>query len=307
LDSLEVPISRIIVSKSPHVVCRAVNPRDVLIGALFAAVVAIVAWRAKALTLGGAIAAFVVGTLTYASGTVGFTLVLLAFFVPSVVLSRFGRARKRALVDVGKHGARDAMQVLANGSVATVCAVVWAFTHDVRWAAAFAGAYAAATADTWATEIGTLSRARPRSIFTLRPIETGMSGGITLTGTLAEVAGAVWLGVAGLAGIALAYVFSAGGFGYSIAWGSGWTIAPGAMLTALAIPVGGVAGATVDSLLGGSLQELRRCDVCDRTCETDPHACGNPTRLVRGLRGFSNDLVNLLATAAGAAVAFVLA
>lgn len=259
------------------------NLRDLLIGAVFAGAIALFAWRARALTRSGAIAAFAVGTLTYAAGTLGFTLVLLAFFVPSVLLSRFGRARKRDLVDVGKHGARDAMQVLANGGVATACAVMWVLTNDPRWAVAFAGAYAAATADTWGTEIGTLARRQPRSILTLRPVATGLSGGITLPGTLAEIAGAVWIGVAGLAGIATPHVF--------VLW---------------AIPLGGIAGATLDSVLGATVQELRRCDACERACEVDPHGCGTPTRLVRGVRGVSNDWVNFLATAAGAAVAFAL-
>jgi len=92
-----------------------VRPLDLLIGALFAGAIAVAARRARALTTGGALAAFAVGTVTYASGTLGFTFVLLAFFVPSVVLSRVGKRRKRALVDIGKAGARDAMQVLANG------------------------------------------------------------------------------------------------------------------------------------------------------------------------------------------------
>jgi uncharacterized protein (TIGR00297 family) len=275
----------------------------VLVGALLAGVVALIAWRARALTASGAVAAFAVGTLTYAAGTLGFTFVLLAFFVPSVVLSRIGRARKRALIDVGKHGARDAMQVIANGGVATACAVAWSFGHDPRWAFAFAGAYAAATADTWATEIGTLARRQPRSILTLRPVATGMSGGVTLPGTLAELAGAVWLGVTGGAGIAAAYVLNVADLGVS------WrTEAPAAYVlpvaVLLAIPLGGVAGATADSVLGATVQELRRCDVCERVCETDPHACGAPSRLVRGVRGVSNDVVNLLATATGAAVAF---
>jgi uncharacterized protein (TIGR00297 family) len=279
--------------------------RDLLIGAVFAGAIAVLARRARALTRGGAVAAFVVGALTYASGTVGFTIVLLAFFVPSVALSRLGRARKRGLVDVGKHGARDAMQVLANGGVATVCAVAWAFTRDPHWAAAFAGAYAAATADTWGTEIGTLARRQPRSILTLRPVPTGMSGGITLPGTLAEIAGALWAGLAGLVGIAVAYVLSPADFGFS--WSRGTPavfLVPAFVL--LPIPAGGIAGAVIDSVLGATLQELRRCDACERTCETDPHACGNPTRLVRGVRGFSNDVVNLLATTTGAAVAFAL-
>ena len=281
------------------------SPRDLAIGAVFAGAIAVLALRAHALTRSGAIAAFVVGTLTYGAGTLGFTLVLLAFFVPSVLLSRFGRARKRGLVDVGKHGARDALQVLANGGVATACAVAWALTNDPRWAFAFAGAYAAATADTWATEIGTLAKRQPRSILTLRPVATGLSGGITLTGTLAEIGGALWIGAVGLAGIGLAYMFSP--FDDGISYQGAFYPAPGAMMLRLvAIPIGGVVGATLDSVLGATVQELRRCDACERACETDPHDCGGPTRRVRGLPGFSNDTVNLTATAAGAAVAFAL-
>jgi uncharacterized protein (TIGR00297 family) len=279
------------------------RPLDVLIGAVFAGAIALVAWRARSLTRSGAIAAFVVGTLTYAAGTIGFTLILLAFFGSSVVLSRLGRARKGALVDVGKHGARDALQVLANGGVATACAVGFAFTHDVRWAVAFAGAYAAATADTWATEIGTLARQTPRSIVSFRPVATGMSGGITLAGTAAEVGGAIWIGLVAPIGVLLTYVLSGADFGISF----GGPAVFGVGIRELAIiPIAGIAGATVDSLLGATVQELRRCDACERTCETDPHACGNPTRLVRGVRGASNDLVNLIATAAGAAVALAL-
>jgi uncharacterized protein (TIGR00297 family) len=273
-----------------------------LIGVWIAAPIAVLAAAFGALTPRGAVAAFVVGTLTYASGGIGFTLVLFAFFVPSVLLSRFGRARKRELVDADKHGPRDALQVLANGGVATVCAVVWAFTHDPHWAFAFAGAYAAATADTWATEIGTLSRRQPRSILTLRPVATGLSGGITLPGTLAEIAGALWIGLAGPAGIALAYMLAPLDFGFS--WSThGPAIASVPLLVLVAIPLGGLAGATLDSILGATAQELRYCEACGRSCETDPHDCGAGTRRIRGLPGITNDAVNLAATAAGAAVA----
>lgn len=221
-----------------------------------------------------------------------------------MLLSRLGRARKRALAEVGKAGARDAWQVVANGGVATLCALAWSATHEPRWAFAFAGAYAAAAADTWATEIGTLARHRPRSILTLRPVAPGLSGGITLPGTLAALAGALWSGAAGLAGIALAYLYAP----IRDAWSPTYPIPAAALvLAAAAIPAGGFLGSTADSLLGASVQELRRCDRCERACETDPHGCGAPTRLVRGLRGVTNDLVNLAATVAGAAVAFGLA
>jgi uncharacterized protein (TIGR00297 family) len=264
---------------------------------LFAGAVAVIALRAHALTRGGAIAAFVVGTLTYASGTVGFTLVLLAFFVPSVILSRVGKARKRALVDIGKGGARDALQVLANGGVATACAVAWAFTHDIRWALAFAGAYAASTADTWATEIGTLAGTAPRSILTLRPLPTGMSGGVTWRGTLGEVAGGLWIGVVAPIAIVLAYIAQQSDVGFTMAYSRWWGLAA----LALVIPVAGIVGSIVDSLLGATLQESRHCDACNRACETDPHVCREPTRIVAGVRGISNDAVNFAATLTGAA------
>lgn len=275
------------------------RPLDVLVGALFAGAMVLLAWRAGALTRSGGFAAFIVGTLTYASGTIGLALVLLAFFVPSIALSRLGRAHKRALVDIGKAGPRDALQVLANGGVATACALAFAFTHDLRWAVAFAGAYAAATADTWATEIGTLARGTPRSILTWRPIATGMSGGITLAGTLAELGGALWIGL--VSPVAIWLAFTQFGHALSFSGHAGSMIALGLAALAL-VPLAGFAGAILDSLLGATVQELRRCDACERTCETNPHTCGNPTRLVRGIPGVSNDVVNLLATATGAAL-----
>lgn len=199
--------------------------------------------------------------------------------MPSTLLSRAGRARKRALVDSGKHGARDALQVLANGGVAAVCAVLFAVQHDPKFAAAFAGAFAAASADTWGTEIGTLAKGRPRSILTFRPLQTGLSGGVTPIGTLAEVAGA----------FSVAAVASAA-----------------ASLPLFCIAAGGVAGALADSIAGASVQELRYCDRCARACETDPHACGSASRRIRGYGWMTNDAVNALATLTGAAAAALL-
>lgn len=231
------------------------------------------------LTPGGILAALAVGLATLLGGGWQAALVLFAFFIPSVALSRLGRARKRDLVDIGKHGARDAWQVLANGGVAAVCAIL-AWRLGGPWLAAFAGAFAAAGADTWGTEIGTLARQTPRSILTFRPLATGLSGGVTAIGTLAEVAGAsVVAFAAALLGVA--------------------AFAP--------VAIAGIAGALVDSVLGASLQSLRHCPACARDCETDPHDCGTATVARRGLTWFGNDAVNLAATLTGAVVAGLLA
>lgn len=248
-------------------------------GAIFAAAVAGVALRVRALNAGGAVAAFIVGTCAFGAGGWPYAAVLFAFFIPSTLLSRIGRARKRELVDIGKHGARDAWQVLANGGVAALCAVLAALLHNASLAAAFAGAFAAASADTWGTEIGTLAKGLPRSVLTFKPLPPGLSGGITLQGTLAEIAGALFVGVVA----ALVHVAP---------W---WSVA-----------AAGVAGAFADSFLGASAQELRYCPSCDRRCETDPHVCGTPTKIIRGASWMTNDAVNLFCTLTGAVVAVLL-
>ncbi|HEY1976063.1 MAG TPA: DUF92 domain-containing protein [Candidatus Baltobacteraceae bacterium] len=248
--------------------------------AALAALVAAVAWRVRSLSPSGALAAFVVGTVVFGSKGWPGAAVLFAFFLPSIVLSRIGRKRKRAMLDVGKLGARDAWQVLANGGVAAACALPYGGGYAPLAAAAFAGAFAAAAADTWGTEIGTLARGAPRSILTLRPMVTGLSGGITPAGTAATFAGAAVVAAVAAATHVAAFV---------------------------PVVAGGVAGALLDSVLGASLQALRWCPSCATACETNPHHCATPTTLRRGFGWLENDAVNLTATLAGAVVAGVLA
>lgn len=182
------------------------------------------------------------------------------------------------LVDVGKHGARDQWQVLANGGVAALCALL-SLRFGAPLLAAFGGAFAAASADTWSTEIGTLAKAVPRSILNGKPIATGLSGGITWQGSLASVAGAAVVAI-------VAYLLG----------------------VAFALPVlaGGIIGAFTDSIAGAAIQAQRWCPHCERACETDPHVCGTPTTLRRGIAFFGNDAVNALATTVAALVAGML-
>ena len=201
---------------------------------------------------------------------------LFAFFLPAVALSRLGSQRKAAIADTDKRKARDARQVFANGGVAAACAVAYAFTRSPVLAAAFAGALAAAAADTWGTELGMLARSTPRSIANFRAVARGLSGGVTLPGTLAEIGGALAVGL--------------------VTWAVG--IAPWWIVAAA-----GSAGALADSVFGATLQALRYCSRCGRLCETDPHLCGGATSLVRGWRAIDNDAVNAIATITGAVAA----
>jgi uncharacterized protein (TIGR00297 family) len=247
-------------------------------GALLAAAVAFTARRVNALSLDGAIAAFVLGTIVFGAGGLAGALVLLAFFIPSSLLTRVGRERKRRTAD-SDHTARTSWQVLANGGVAALCILCAAIWRG-PFAPAFAGALAAASADTWATEIGTLSSRAPVSIVTFRPVQTGISGGVSALGIAASIAGALCVAV--------------------VAWFC--RLAPLA-----AVATGGVAGSLIDSFLGATLQARRRCNTCAMECESATHRCGDQTAASGGISWLQNDAVNLCATICGALVAAAIA
>ena len=247
---------------------------------------AVIAWWARRsghLTGGGAVAALVVGTCAVAAGWF-WAAALVAFFTSSVAWTRAGAARKLARTEgmTGSAGTRGAVQVLANGGVFALATLALAFSGDPSSAvipAIALGALSAATADTWATEIGLMAPGLPRSILTGRRVDAGASGGITAAGTAAGCGGAALI--------------------------SGTTVVGGhGVLLASAALAGGVVGMLVDSVLGASLQARRWCDTCGAATERVTHTCGAATRRVGGVSWLNNDGVNAVATVVGAATSF---
>ncbi len=200
-------------------------------------------------------------------------------FVSANLLSRYHRAARAARIEdvVEKSGARDAWQVIANGGVFTAAAMGSLFHPSPLWLAVGAGAIAASTADTWATEIGTLVAHPPRLITTGTPVAAGTSGAVTWVGSSAGLAGAIL--------IAIITVFV--GWGATAAW---------------AAVVGGVAGSLVDSIAGATLQRQQWCERCGKATERLVHSCGTTTRPQGGLGWVDNDVVNALSSLTGAVI-----
>lgn len=251
------------------------------VGAVLAALIGLLAWWKSSLSPSGVLGAILTGSLLFGLGGWIGGLALVGFFVSSSLLSRLFRRQKAEVeADFAKTGTRDLGQALANGGVAAAAAIGYAATGEAAWLGGLLGALAAANADTWATELGVLARSQPRLVTTWRAVAPGTSGAVSLTGTLAA------LGGAGLIGLIAALL--------DPAWwpAVGW------------IALAGLAGSFLDSLLGATLQGIYWCPTCGRETERLVHRCGSPTRLHRGWGVMSNDLVNLLATLAGAVVGY---
>jgi uncharacterized protein (TIGR00297 family) len=155
--------------------------------------------------------------------------------------------------------------------------------------AAFLGVLATVNADTWATEIGVLSRRAPRLVTSLKPVEKGRSGGITFLGNAASVAGALFIG-------ACAVVLSSL-FDPALLYAFGWQ-----KMIIIAAVCGSI-GSVIDSIIGATIQAQYYCGVCRKATEQRVHHCGTRTVLKSGLRIIDNDTVNLLASIAGGILA----
>jgi uncharacterized protein (TIGR00297 family) len=244
-------------------------------GFVFAVIIGFAAYRVHSLSRSGAYAAVLVGTVIFGIGGWQWALLLLAFFVSSSTLTRAFKNRKLTLNEkFSKGGQRDAGQVLGNGVLATLFAGLHYFFPTSAWVWwAFAASLAAVNADTWSTELGVLNPHPPRLITNLgKVVEKGTSGGVSLTGTLAALAGA------GLIGL-LAALFPP----VAVPWSLG-----------LVVTLAGFLGSLFDSLLGATIQAIYYCPNCHKETERHPlHTCGAQTARIRGWEWLDNDIVNL--------------
>jgi uncharacterized protein (TIGR00297 family) len=254
-------------------------------GALVAAIVTAIARRYGKLSESGQWAAFACGIGAAAAGW-AWAALLITYFGAAVGVTTLGAKTKaaRTISTLPQVAARDAAQVMANGGVFTLLALAAGPRPLSTAGLAAIGALAAASADSWATEIGTLWGGTPRSILSGAPMDTGLSGGVTLVGTLGAAAGAL---VVVLSAVSLHEL-------------------PDARRLVLVACGAALVGTLADSVIGASVQARRWCERCRQWTERRVHTCGYRTVHARGLRWATNDVVNVAGTLTGAACAVLL-
>jgi len=256
---------------------------QIFAGVVFGALAGFISHRFRFLSKSGASAAGVLGAVTFGLGGWQWTVPMLGFFLPASILSKFVQTRRSNIVELfEKDSKRDAIQVLVNGGIGGILVIVWKCIDQETVYLAYLGALSAVTADTFATEIGILSSGQPILLTTLKKVEAGTSGAVSIIGTLGG-----WLG-------SVCIIFC------GLPWQSGSRV-----MYVVIILSAGIIGSFVDSILGALVQKQYQCACCGRTTEREIH-CHVPARQVRGKTFINNDVVNLCCSLTGLFTAIVL-
>ena len=214
------------------------------------ALLGVLTWRARAATpAGAATGAVITASLMFSTAFFPYRpwhtglVPALAVVVLAFAATRVGRRMKERLGTAEARRGRSASQIAANLGVAALVAIAsfQSWMLDQRWSlnVSRAGvsllvltvaALAEAAADTVSSEIGQVLGGRPRMITTLRAVEPGTDGAVSMAGTVAGV-------------IAAAVVAGLGA----------WALRGNRVFFAVSC-AGGVFGLLFDSLLGATLE-----------------------------------------------------
>jgi uncharacterized protein (TIGR00297 family) len=273
------------------------------------------------LSKSGALSAFIVASLSLAtSWRNGITL--LSFYLTSSKLTRVGVKIKGKLEEgVTEGGERGASQVFACSLIGVICACIrrigvgkdsplllspsnassLALLGD-QLTLAYVAFFACCAGDTWASELGILSRSLPRLI--VKPwkrVPPGTNGGVSGVGLLVSAIGGLVMGL-------IHGLFVPGGIASLIPS----TTASATTLTQFAREVqvlafvgfvGGLGGSLLDSLLGATIQATWYDEEAKKIAKRP----GPTTRKVGGFGFLSNEMVNVVSTAVSALVVAMLA
>ena len=242
------------------------NPLLLIAGVVL---VAIVGYLLKALSFSGAIATVIVGCLI-SLGFKGEGLLLIgAFFVSSSLWSKL-KKKQNTIGIIQKGSRRDYAQVFANGAIAASLSLLY-YIYPEEWIlVSFITSIAVANADTWASEIGPLSRTKPIHILNLKKVDAGTSGAISNLGNIACLTGAFFIAVIGY----ILFEFH--------------------LITLWWIGIFGIVGCYLDTILGATVQAQYICNKCGTLTEKTKH-CKEWTTLTSGIRIMNNDMVNIIA------------
>lgn len=185
---------------------------------------------------------------------------ILLFFILGSISSKLNKTQKSD----SKHGkARDGYQVLANGGFVLLLAWLKIESQNEIFSILMYVSICISMADTFSSEFGMKFGGQPWDIIRFKRINQGLSGGVSLAGTIASFLGA------GIISLSYFYFHSDG-------------------FVTLIILFSGVMGSLVDSVLGSLFQPKFKTELGEIM------DFGKKENMISGFSFFSNDVVNFL-------------
>lgn len=249
---------------------------DLLIGVVISLFVAGLAYWRKSLTASGLLAAVLFGTAIYCFGGILVWAALITFFVSSSVITKIHDNIEPRNQE--KDG-RNYVQVIANALVATIFSLVYFLVQKEIYLVAAVVSIATSNADTWASEIGSLSKGKTYAITNFKEVERGISGAISILGTVASFLGALL--------IAVVFILL-----YGI---TGTLTPPNVIYFGTIIAIGGFLGCFIDSYLGALIQAKYKGIHSGRMTELK-WLPDEKVILTSGFALITNDAVNFLSS-----------
>eukprot|EP00986_Skeletonema_menzelii_P018599 scaffold26664_cov163-Skeletonema_menzelii.AAC.1 len=315
-DSFIVPPNLIATSKTSLAalpISSTISTVDIsrtIVGLFLAQKISNSGYKKQSLSRSGAISAFLVASFSLATSFRN-GLTLLTFYWTSSKLTRVGSKIKGKLEEGHTEGGeRGASQVFACSLIAVLCACLrrifvgndgplldGAGLLGDQLTLAYVAFFACCAGDTWASELGVLSKSKPRLVIKpWKQVPPGTNGGISLVGLAASAAGGTLMGlIHGLfvpGGIASLLPFNLGAI-------SSAAFKKEVLILSLVGFIGGFGGSLLDSLLGAAIQVT----YYDTEEEQIVKRAGPNSTKVGGFAFLSNEMVNVVSTALSALIA----
>lgn len=205
--------------------------RIVLIS-IFGLILGLGAYWAKAADSDAVLSETIISLLIILFGGLSWFFLLLAFYLLGGAFTNYGYQIKYSSgIAQSQGGVRGYKNVYSNSLIPLAMAICYGIYGNSIFIYAYIASVATAAGDTLASEIGETSTSKPVMITSLKVVEPGVDGGVTILGEAASLFGSIIIALLAT-GMGMA--------GYS---------------AILAGTVGGFLGTNFDSLLGATLQK----------------------------------------------------
>jgi len=229
----------------------------------------------KILTVPASILTSIMACVLYFAGGFAWLVPPLLFLSTSTIFSRVFALSK------SRDRTRNFYQVFANGGIALILGIVYYFYSHSFIPSLIVLVFSSANADTWATEFGGRFGGKPVSLRTFEKTDAGISGSISLIGTIASLAGSFFI-------MLIAVLIN--------------IVNPDHLLILTII---GFSAALFDSFLGAWLQGIW-IDNKGRFYEDNYPEKHNNLKQIQGIKFINNDCVNFLSSLMSVLVALAL-